>query len=299
MNIPAGILFQLCATLCFAAMQACVRAVADDVPSGQTVFARSFIGLVPLLIWLAWRGELRSVVATRNVPGHVLRGLVGVASMWLGFAALAYIPLAESIAFTYVTPLITVILAAVLLRENVPKYRWAAVGVGLVGIVTMLSPLLSEHGLVAKDAYIGVGLALGAAVLSAFALTQVRRLTLTETTGSIVFYFSSVASLTGLMTAPWWTMPSLKESLILLGMGLTGGIGQIFLTTANRVAPASVVAPFNYATLLWAVLFGAMFFREWPHYLVFCGAALVVAAGVGVALREQRAGRRARSRTLP
>ncbi|MEP9379773.1 DMT family transporter [Aquabacter sp. CN5-332] len=298
MNIPAGILFQLCATLSFAAMQALVRGVADAMPSGEVVFARSFFGLIPLLIWLAWRGELRSV-STRNVPGHIVRGLIGVASMWFGFAALAYIPLAESIAFTYVTPLVTVVLAALLLSEKVPGYRWIAVGIGLVGIMVMLAPLFSEHGLAAEGAYFGVSFALAGALLSGFAMIQVRRLTLTESTGAIVFYFSTVAAAASLVTAPWWVLPNLWDGVALVAMGLLGGVGQIFLTTANRSAPASVVAPFNYATLLWAVFFGAIFFQEWPHPLVFCGAALVVASGVGIAWRERHVERRSRSRTLP
>ncbi|WP_127090064.1 DMT family transporter [Aquabacter cavernae] len=298
MNIPLGIVLQICATLAFAGMQALVRGVADAVPSGEVVFARSAIGTVPLLVWLAWRGELRTL-GTRNVGGHLVRGGVGVVSMWLGFVALSFIPLAEAVAFSYVTPLVVVVLAAVFLREHVPAYRWVAVGLGLVGILLMLLPLFSTHGLAAEGAYIGVGCALGGALLAGFAVTQVRRLTLTESTGSIVFYFSVVACLASLVTLPWWTLPSLEDGLALVALGLLGGLGQIFLTAANRVAPASVVAPFNYATLLWAVLFGAMFFREWPHALVFCGSALVVASGAGIALRERQAERRARSRIAP
>ncbi|TCT04702.1 DMT family transporter [Aquabacter spiritensis] len=299
MNIPAGILLQLCATLSFAAMSTLARGIADEVTSGQIVFARSFIGLLPLLVWVRWRGEVRAAISTRNVWGHVVRGLVGVCAMWGGFAALGYIPLAEAIAFTYVTPLMTVVLAAVLLRERVPGHRWIAVGIGFLGIVTMLTPLFSAHGLGADGAALGVAFALGGAICAAFAVTQVRRLTQTETTGAIVFYFSVVSSLAALTTAPWWTLPSRETGFALIGIGLLGGAGQIMLTAATRFAPASVVAPFNYATLLWAIFFGALFFREWPHPYVFIGAALVVAAGAGIAWRDGRLSGRPRSRTLP
>jgi len=298
MNIPAGIALQICATLGFALMSALVRAVATEIPSGEIVFARSLIGLVPALVWLGWRGELRSALVTRHPVGHVVRGLVGVSSMWCGFAALAFIPLAEAIAFTYVTPLVTVILAAVLLREKVPFYRWIAVAIGLLGILSMLAPVFSIHGMKAEGMVLGVTLALAGAVGAGFAVTQVRRLTQTETTGTIVIYFSLVASAASLVTVPEWTLPSWQSGLALIAIGLSGGCAQILLTAANRYAPASVVAPFNYATLLWAVFFGALFFREWPHPLVFCGAALVVASGIGVAWREGRM-ERARSRTLP
>ncbi|MDE1567805.1 DMT family transporter [Aquabacter sp. P-9] len=297
MRPSLGIFLQLCATLAFAIMSTLVRGVADEVSSGLVVFARSMIGLVPLLIWLGARKELRGAFVTTHFGGHVVRGLVGVSSMWAGFAALAYIPLAEAIAFTYVTPLVTVVLAALILSERVPAYRWMAVGIGFVGIITMLTPIFSMHGMKAEGAALGVGLALFGAIGAGFAVTQVRRLTQTETTGSIVFYFSIVAAAASLVTVPQWSLPSWHAALVLVGVGISGGVGQILLTAANRYAPASVVAPFNYATLLWAVAFGAVFFREWPHWLVFCGAALVVAAGAGVAWREGRVSHR--SRTLP
>lgn len=289
MNVPAGIGLQICATFFFAVMSALVRMVADVVPSGQIVFARSAFGLIPLVAWLAWTGRMSGALATRQPLGHVVRGLVGVSAMWLSFAALAFIPLAEAIAISYATPLVAVVLAAILLGERVPGHRWLVLGAGLGGIVLMLWPSLSSAALGSGSGPLaGALLALSGAVVAGLAITQVRHLTRTETSPAIVFYFSLVASLVGLATLPLgWVWPDARGFAILVGMGLAGGLGQICMTTATRYAPASVVAPLNYATLLWATLFGILAFREWPDRLVVLGAGIVVVAGLVLVWRER------------
>lgn len=301
MNVPAGIGLQIAATFFFAIMSALVRMVADAVPSGEIVFARSFIGLVPVVVWLAWSGRMTGALVTRQPLGHVVRGLVGVSAMWLSFAALAFIPLAEAVAFSYATPLVAVVLAAVLLGERVPAYRWLVLAVGMGGIVLMLWPSFAHASVGSGPGpLIGACLALAGAVGAGFAITQVRHLTRTETSEAIVFYFSLVASVAGLATLPLgWVMPDGRVALILAGMGLAGGIGQICVTSAIRHAPASVVAPLNYATLLWATGLGIVLFGEWPAPLVVAGALVVIVAGLVLIWRERRSAPRVVAQTEP
>lgn len=289
MNAPVGIGLQLCATFFFALMSGLARILAEEVPSGQIVFMRSFVGLVPVLVWLLWTRRLFTALGTAQPVGHVVRGVVGVSAMWMAFAALAFIPLAEAIAFSYATPLVTVVLAVVLLGERVPAHRWIVLAIGFAGILLMLWPSFDHAaGGLSSGPLIGAGLALAGAVGAGFAVTQVRHLTRTETSESIVFYFSLVASIAGLVTAPFgWVWPDTRTTLVLVGTGLFGGIGQICMTTANRYAPASVVAPLNYATLLWATAFGAIFLGELPHPLVAIGALVVVASGMMLVWRER------------
>ncbi|MFG1225391.1 DMT family transporter [Xanthobacter wiegelii] len=293
MNVPAGIALQLSATFFFAVMSALARVLADEVPSGQIVFFRSAFGLLPLLVWLLWTRRLSRALATRQPFGHMMRGLIGVGSMWLSFAALAFIPLAEAIAFTYTTPLVVVILAAILLGERVPAFRWGVLGIGFSGIVLMLWPSFSHASLGSGEGPLtGAILALAGAVGAGFALTQVRQLTRSETAESIVFYFSIVSSCVGLATLPLgWVMPDARTVAILIGLGVSGGVAQICMTLATRYAPASIVAPLNYATLLWATLFGVALLGEWPSGLVVLGAAVVVGAGLALIWRERRSGR--------
>jgi len=290
MNAFKGIALQIGATFLFTIMAAMVRIVSERVPTGEVVFARSFFALFPLLALLAYRREISAAVRTAHPVGHVVRGTVGVGGMAFGFSALARIPLADATAISFTAPLLTVALAAILLRETVQFYRWAAVAVGLGGVVLMLWPHLGG-GFDTTEHRIGALCALAGAVCTAVAMTQVRRLTATETTASIVFYFQALAAVAGLATAAWgWTLPSLGDAALLVTLGVLGGVGQILLTESYRYAPASVVAPFAYSAMLWSLLLGFVLFSEVPPLLVLAGGLIVVGAGLFVIWRERQLG---------
>ncbi len=288
MNALKGIALQVGATFLFTIMSALVRIVSERVPTGEVIFSRAFFALFPLLALLAFRREISAAVRTANPLGHIIRGTIGVCAMTLTFSALARIPLADATAIGFTAPLVTVIFAAIFLRETVQLYRWAAVLVGLGGVVVMLWPHF-EGGFETRERALGAIFALMAAVCTASAMVQIRRLTATETTPAIVFYFQALASLAGLATAAWgWTLPSAGDAALLLTIGILGGIGQILLTESYRYAPASLVAPFTYSAMLWAVLLGFILFAETPPLLVLVGAGIVITAGMFVIWRERR-----------
>ncbi|PZQ81566.1 MAG: EamA family transporter [Ancylobacter novellus] len=290
MNALKGIALQIGATFLFTIMSAMVRMVSEDVPTGEVVFARSFFALFPLMAMLAWRGEIGAAVRTAHPVGHIVRGTVGVMSMGLGFAALARIPLADATAIGFTAPLLTVLLAALVLDERVQLYRWVAVVVGLGGVVVMLWPHLAGN-FDSREHQTGALMALVAAGFTAGAMIQVRRLTATETTAAIVFYFQALAAVAGLATAGWgWVVPTMREAFMLFAIGIFGGIAQILLTESYRWAPASVVAPFTYSAMLWSLLLGFVLFAEVPPVLVVVGAVIVIGAGLFVIWRERRAG---------
>src|SRR5450631_2715851 len=166
--------------------------------------------------------------------------------------------------------------AAVILKEQVRVYRWTAVLVGFGGVIVMLIPHfdVKHYAAVgaASVATIGSILALFSAFCNAGTVIQTRRLTQSETTSSIVFYFSLVTALAGAVTLPFaWHTPTGSELLMLVAMGIFGGIGHIFLTESYRHATASVVAPFDYSSMLWALLLGYWVFGELPSALVYLG----------------------------
>ncbi|WP_370638218.1 DMT family transporter [Ancylobacter sp. Lp-2] len=291
MNALKGIALQIGATFVFTIMAAMVRIVSERIPTGEVVFARSFFALFPLLALLTLRNEISAAVRTANPLGHVLRGIIGVIAMSLSFSALAFLPLADATAIGFTAPLITVALAAVMLRERVQLYRWAAVAVGLGGVVVMLWPHMNG-GFETRESAIGATCALVGAFCTAGAMVQVRRLTASETTAAIVFYFQSLAAVAGLATAAWgWVLPGWGDAVLLVAIGLFGGVGQILLTESYRFAPASVVAPFNYSAMLWSLLLGFLLFGEMPPLLVVAGALIVIGAGLFVILRERRPNR--------
>jgi drug/metabolite transporter (DMT)-like permease len=147
-------------------------------------------------------------------------------------------------------------------------------------------------------ATVGALLALGSAFTNAGSVVQTRRLTDTETTSSIVFYFSLFCTIGGLLTWPFgWIVPSAPQLAALIGLGVLGGLSHILLTESYRYAPASLVAPLDYTALLWAFILGYWAFGEVPTATVYVGAAIVAASGLYVIWRERQLGlERARAR---
>ncbi len=171
-----GIVLKLLSIAIFAVMTACVKAARDVAPAGEAVFFRSFIALVPVLGYAAWRGRVAEAVFTRNVRGHAWRGVIGASAMGLSFAALGLLPLPEVIAISFAAPILTVVLAIFLLGEVVRLYRWTAVVVGLIGVLVMVWPRLTLIGEgVESAAALGAMLMLASALLMALAQIHVRR----------------------------------------------------------------------------------------------------------------------------
>ncbi|MGY2049960.1 DMT family transporter [Methylobacterium sp. JK268] len=284
-----GIGLKILSALTFTLMSAGVKGLADrQFPTGEIVFFRSSFAILPLLIWLAWQGGVAAAVRTDNLRGHVLRSLIGACGMFASFAALSFLPLSDSVAIGYASPLLVVVLAALVLRERVQAYRWAGVVVGFLGVLIMLAPHLDLGG-AGTAGSIGALFACLSAVCSAAATIQVRRLTMTERTGAIVLYFFLFTSLLGLSTlALGWRLPSLAEFGGFAMIGILGGIGQILLTESYRHGDASLVAPFEYTTMLWSLLIGWFVFGQLPQAAVALGGAIVAGAGVYTVWRERR-----------
>lgn len=273
-------------------MSALIKATADEVPTGEAVFFRSFFALPVILVWLAVAGSLREGLGTVSPRAHLLRGVMGVAGMSLTFTALGMLPLPEITAILYASPLLVVILAAMFLGEQVRAFRFGAVGLGLLGVLIVLSPRLGEAVAAPELRHsLGATLALGAALLSAMTQIFVRNMVRTETVSSIVFYFHLTATTLSLVTIPWgWVMPSPFVLMLLVSAGLLGGVGQILMTAAYRHADASLVAPFEYFSMLLALAFGYFVFHEVPTWTTLTGAALVILAGILIIWRERQLG---------
>jgi drug/metabolite transporter (DMT)-like permease len=296
MNFRLGISIKLVSVLLFALMSVLVRYLGDRVPLGQMVFFRSACALLPILVIYAWRGELATAFLTRRPFGHVTRGCISVAGMFLNFAALARLPLVDATAISFAGPFVTVALAALILKERVRAYRWCAVAAGFSGVVVMLWPYLDVGALVASGSTattVGAACAVASAVTNSGAVIQTRRLTDSETTSSIVFYFSLICGLAGLASLPFaWHTPTAPELAALVTIGIIGGLSHILLTESYRYAPASVVAPFDYVSLLWAFFFGFVLFDEIPSLYVYAGAAIVAGSGLFVIWRERATAKR-------
>lgn len=288
-----GILLKVLSVVIFVGMASCIKA-AGQVPPGQIIFFRSFFAVFPILAMLAWRRELATALTTQRPLNHVLRGVVGVASMGLGFFALTRLPLPEAITLNYAQPLLVVVISALFLGEQIRVYRWTAVVVGLIGVIIISWPrltLFSSDAAITGPETAGVLAALAAAAISAVALLLVRNLVSTERTATIVLWFSLTASVAGLLSLPlgWaWLTPT--QAVLLISAGVCGGIAQIFMTESYRYAEASTVAPFEYTSIVLGVLVGYFAFGDLPTAHMLIGGAIVVGAGIFIIWREHRLG---------
>jgi drug/metabolite transporter (DMT)-like permease len=293
MNPMRGIGLKICSVVVFTMMAICIKSAAPHVPAGEAVFFRSFFAIPVILVWLVATGNLRHGLDTLHPIGHVWRGLVGTSAMGLGFTAHGLPPLPEATALGYAAPLLTVIFAAMVLGEQVRAFRLTAVAVGLVGVLIVLAPRLTVTSLADTSPLqsLGAMAALFGAVFAALAQVFVRKLIKTEATAAIVFYFSATASLLALLTIPFgWVVPTPREAVLLVSAGLLGGIGQVLLTESYRNAEVGVIAPFEYVSMLLALVLGYVIFAEVPTFSMLSGALLIVAAGLFIIWRERRLG---------
>jgi len=287
-----GILLKVASVCVFVGMASLIKATAGHVPPGEAVFFRSFFAIPVIVIWLAMRRELHLGVRTSNPLGHFWRGLIGTTSMGLGFAGLGLLPLPEVTAIGYASPLLVVIFAAMFLNEKVVVYRLGAVALGMAGVLIVLSPRLTvgTTGADAREA-LGAMVVLGAAFFASLAQVFVRKLVATESTATIVFWFSVTASALSTITIFWgWVIPAPREAIFLIIAGLLGGVGQILLTSSYRLADASVIAPFEYTSMILAIGVGFFVFGEVPTSVMLIGAAIIISAGVIIILREHYLG---------
>ncbi|MGQ7846884.1 DMT family transporter [Granulosicoccus sp. 3-233] len=293
MNPVKGIILKVLSVGLFVMMFSCVKASADHVPSGEAMFFRSFFAIPVLLGWLMFRGEFPGKLRAVDPMGHVWRGMMGSCAMGLGFLAVGLLPLPEVVAIGYTAPFMVTILAAMFLGERIRAVRFAALLLGLFGVFLVVLPRFTDMDFATSSRLetIGAFAALMAAVFSALAQVFARKLVATESTGAIVFYFSCMSSLLALLTLPFgWVLPSAHSFALLVAGGLLGGVGQILLTESYRHAEVAVIAPFEYSSILLALLIGYFVFSEVPTPLMLTGVLLIIIAGVVIILRERRLG---------
>ena len=300
-----GIGLKVLSTLAFSFMMTIMKAH-TNYPVGELVFFRSAPALLVLFAWLWMRGEFPRALQTNWLSGHLVRSLSGACSMFMMFAAYNFLPLADSTAVLYTGPLMIVVLSGFFLGERIGILRICVVALGFLGVLIMLREHLGGMDGERSRGALGVLCGLLGAFFIAVAMIQTRRLAKSEHTGAIVFYFQTTATVAGLafMLAGWlwpstaplsdfmnaqaWIWPSARDWGLLFIAGLCGGLGQILMTSAYRYADASIIASFEYVSMIWVVMLGIIFLGEYPSMYVIAGGAVVAAAGVLLILGERR-----------
>ncbi|MGL1920684.1 MAG: DMT family transporter [Hyphomicrobiales bacterium] len=288
-----GILLKIAAVTTFMVMASLIKATSANIPAGEAVFFRSFFALPVIFIWLWSTHEIKTGLRTANPLQHIRRGLIGTLAMGLGFTGLGLLPLPEATAIGFASPVLAVVFAAILLGEKIRAFRISTVILGLIGVLIILSPRLAEvsqNGFAGTET-LGALVVLGSAACAALAQIFTRKLVATEKTVTIVFYFTITSATLSLLTIPFgWIVPSFYEASLLILAGLAGGLGQILLTSSYRFAPTAVIAPFDYMSMLLALIVGYFIFDEVPTTIMLIGAAVVITAGILIIWRESRLG---------
>ncbi|OUS35884.1 EamA family transporter [Rhodobacterales bacterium 56_14_T64] len=273
-----GIGLRLLAAFLMTAMSAAVHAAAQDAALGQIIFWRSAVALIPICLYMALRGEFPQALRTQQPKLHVVRSLFGAFSMALSFVSLAYLPVANAQAIGYLAPVLVLPLAAVMLGEKLTKTIFVAVFVGFGGVIALLWEALSLPG---EGAVIGVAAGLAFAVTMAFVRVHTKKMTFTERSSTIAFYFAVVAALAGLASLPFgWPDLSWPQFGLLIAAGLIGGIGHIVANEATARAPVSALAPFDFTGLIWALGFDIVLFSQVPGPLGLLGVFAITLAAL-------------------
>ena len=275
----------LASCACFAAMSALIHHLSEFIDPAEIVFFRNLFGLLVLLPWVLRRGF--APLRTRILSLYVTRAVIGLASMFAWFTALALMPLAEAVALNFTVPLFAIVCAVLLLHEGVGIHRWSATLVGFGGVLIILRP-----GLGLTHSTLGVALAIGSAAGFALSMTLIKTLARTEAADKIVFYQGIIMTPLALIPALFvWRTPTLFEFGLLLGLGAIATLGHLALARAFALSEASAIVPIDFVRLPFVAALGYFLFGEPIDLWTWVGAAIIMASTIYIARREALRGR--------
>lgn len=278
-----ALLIRLGAAFVLTIMLVFVKLVTESgVTLTETLFWRQLPTVPVLLLWFAMRKEL-GTLKTRRLGAHFRRAALGLLGMFLNFGAVTLLPLAEATTLNFTTAIWAVILSALILRERVGLWRWSAVLLGFAGVIVIAQPGQGNIPL------FGAAVALAAAFTIALISIQIRDLSRTEPSLTIVFWFSAFSLPLLALAMPFVaTAHTPYQWSLLAGLGLFGLLGQFLLTAALRYGAVASVIVMDYSSLIWATMLGWWVFDRLPPAATWLGAPLIIAAGLIIAWREHR-----------
>ena len=269
----AGALCVLSASLTFAILGVVVKVVSLSLNNEMVVFFRNFCSLFFILPWV-WYSHPPGGVRTSCFPLHMLRSVAGLGGMYCFFYVIARLQLSESFLLMSTAPLFIPIIAYVWIHEPVERKVRGAIIIGFIGIILTVKPGM---GVFRPIAFVG----LGAGLMGALAMVSIRRMSSSEPTIRIVFYFTVFGTLISAIPLIWlWQSPKAEIWWLLVLMGLLAAVGQFLLTKGYSLAPAAKVGPFSYSNVVFAMLLGWLLWGEILDFLTWVGAFLICIAGI-------------------
>ncbi len=272
------------AVLMFSAMDASMKMLTAHYGPMQITFFRAACAWPFILLWLASTGKLQHLLQARWSL-HLLRAVLGIVMLASFVKAIELLSLADAYSIFFAAPLIITVLSVWWLKDRVNGRQWAAIVVGLLAVIWMLKP--SGNELLS----LGALMALVSAVCYAISAITVRVLAKSDYAGNMVFWLMTMIGVgAGLLALPDWQPIQWQLWPWLLTIGISGAIGQVFITEAFRLAPPSVIAPFEYTALVWGLGFDIVLWQVWPTASMLLGAGVIMASGLYLIWQQQRHG---------
>ncbi|MDP2698986.1 DMT family transporter [Thalassospira sp.] len=285
-----GALLMTGAAMCFAGMAVLIRQITQELHPFEAVFFRNLYGLIPMVPWLL-RNRLNGL-RTLRLKLHVTRSIIGLIAMFCLFSALASTPAAQVIAINFTVPILTTILAAIVLHEVVRARRWSAVAIGFVGAMIIVRPG-------AQELSTGIILAIAATFFMAASVTTVKLLSRTESANAIVTWMGLIMAPLSLIPMLFvWQTPTWMQTAILLLIAILATAGQQLFVRANRAADQSYVMAFDFLRLPFVAALAYIAFGETVDFWTWAGAALIIGSTLYIARREAVLARK-NKQTLP
>lgn len=294
-----GILFLIAGIAVFAVQDLILKLLSGTYPLHQAMVIRSVTAAPLLLMLVHLNGGVRTLF-TPGLPRMIARGFVMFMAYTSYYLALAALPLATTVALYFAAPLFITLLSVLILHEKVGLLRWLAVGAGFVGVIIMVRPGSDLFDWAAPLAVIS-GLTYGISMVSA------RRLGSAETAAALAFWgnavflgcalalsaifgtgdFAGVGHKSVAFMTRGWVMPAAFDVAMMMLCGVIAAAGLTLLTQAYRISKSNVVAPFEYTALVWGVLYGWIFWSDWPDTTGWIGITIIVSAGMFVIWQER------------
>ena len=269
-NLFTALALLTCSAFLFSLMGVCIRYASHTVDNPTIVFFRNFVGLFIFLPLICSKGI--GFFKTEKIWMHSWRAVIGLIAMYGFFYAIAHLKLSNAMVFTYSSPIFIPLIAWLFLKEKITKSMLLAAAIGLVGVIFVAKP---DAGMFNQMSVIG----LGASLLAAMAFVTVRALTSTESPEKIVFYFYFIGTLISMIPMFWlWRPYTWTELGFLIGAGLLANISQIFMSNAYKLAPAGQIGPVNYIAIIFAGIWGFIFWQEIPDHYSLMGFGLILGA---------------------
>jgi drug/metabolite transporter (DMT)-like permease len=278
----AGMAAMLTGVAAFALMDAGLKLLTAHYSAVQVAALRGLCALPVVFMWALYAGGAGQLIRVRW-PLHLVRGLLSVAMMISFTYGLKELSLARAYSLFFIAPMLIAVLSIVVLNERVHRAQWLAIGIGFAGVLIVLKPDTAGFG------WAGSLAILGTAFCYALSSVLVRIIGRTDSTQSMIFWMTCMLAIgTTALALPDWQPLMTAHYPILLGVALTGAVGQWGITEAFKHAPAASVAPLEYSGLAWVLIIDLLVWSVLPSWRTLAGAAVIIGSGVYLLRHEAR-----------